>query len=412
MKNKMHFEEWINYLISQHPVEIDMGLSRVREVAKRLNLLNLGETKIITVAGTNGKGTTCAFLENIFLNANYQVGVYSSPHLLKFNERVRINNRNATDDQLIEAFKQIELAREEITLTFFEYSTLSALYVFKQQAVDIVLLEVGLGGRLDATNMIDANIAVLTSIGLDHQEYLGNTRESVGIEKVGVCRKERPAIIGEPEVPHAVKQRLKEIGANTYFVGDDFNSFDESNHWSFNGLRVINNIPAPQLPLQNAVTAIQTALMFDPTLTDEMIKSGVEQASLPGRMELVSQQPKVYLDVAHNPQSAQYLKRQLNKFEGKRVFALCGMLKDKDIQSVIQCLQTEFYEWNLVSLDVSRGAESSELAECFDSQQNINCFGDLNEAWANLKLKITDDDVVIVFGSFYTVAGFKKLKQG
>lgn len=408
----MHFEEWIDYLISQHPVEIDMGLNRVREVAKRLNLLDLGETKVITVAGTNGKGTTCAFLENIFLNANYQVGVYSSPHLLKFNERVRINSRDATDDQLIEAFKQIELAREEITLTFFEYSTLSALYVFRQQAVDIVLLEVGLGGRLDATNMIDTNIAVLTSIGLDHQEYLGNTRESVGIEKVGVCRKDRAAIIGEPEVPQAVKQRLKEIGARVHFVGQDFDSFDDNDSWTFNGLRVINNISFPQLPLQNAVTAIQAALMFDPSLTDEMIKSGVEQASLPGRMELVSQQPMIYLDVAHNPQSAQYLKTQLRKFEGKRVFALCGMLKDKDIQSVIQCLQVEFYEWNLVSLDVSRGAKSSELAEYFDAKQNINCFHNLNDAWDNLKLKITDDDVVIVFGSFYTVAGFKKLKQG
>ena len=405
----MNFEDWIEYLINQHPVEIDMGLSRVREVAKRLHLLERVDCKVITVAGTNGKGTTCAFLENILLKSNYSVGVYSSPHLLKFNERVRVNGSNVVDSKLIEAFEAIEVARKEITLTFFEYATLAGLYVFLKEKVDVILLEVGLGGRLDATNIIDADISVLTSIGLDHQEFLGNTRESERKKKIGICRTGKPAIIGEPDVPENVKAKLKDIAANTSFVNADFSSRKGTYNWSFYGVRTITDIPEPQLPLQNAVTAIQTILLFDNTISDNTIRDGIRDACLAGRMEQVSSNPSVYLDVAHNPQSACYLKSQLERFKGKKIFALCGMLKDKDIQTVLTELSESMSSWHLVTLDVKRGATSEEMQQNLNSQKDVHCFCSVEEAWDDLKQKISSNDVVIVFGSFYTVSDFKRL---
>ena len=408
----MNLDAWLDYLLQQHPTEIDMGLARVSQVANFLQLTDLGSAKVITVAGTNGKGTTCAFLESILLKAGYSVGVYSSPHLLKFNERVRINGQDVQDSDLISAFETIESNRKGISLTFFEYATLAGLYIFKQKQVDVVLLEVGLGGRLDATNIIDADISVLTSIGLDHQAYLGNTRESVGIEKVGVCRADNPAIIGEPDVPEQVIQRLAQIGSQTSFVDKHFAKTEKEQNWAFKGIRQIDNLTYPSLPIQNAVTAIQTILSFNDAISDDIIREGIKSARVPGRMELISTHPTVLLDVAHNPQSARYLKSQLSKFQGKRVFALCGMLKDKDIQKVIDELDGAFNHWNLVTLDVDRGAKASEIGLYFKDSSSIDCFDSVEAGWNELKAKITEDDVVIVFGSFYTVAGFKMLKQG
>ena len=358
------------------------------------------------------KGQPVLFLESILLKAGYRAGVYSSPHLLKFNERIRINGENIQDSNLIAAFEAIEANREDISLTFFEYATLAGLYLFKLQRVDVALLEVGLGGRLDATNMVDADISVLTSIGLDHQNYLGDTRELVGLEKVEISRVNKPAIIGEPDVPAKVKLRLKEIGANASFVGEHFTANQQQHTWTFNGVRQIEDLTYPQLPLQNAITAIQTTLLFDDSISDEVIKQGIKSANVPGRMELISDNPVVILDVAHNPQAARYLKAQLAKYQEKNIYALCGMLKDKDISKVIQEITEVITHWNLVTLDVERGATAFEMKAFFDDHKQINCFTSIKAGWDDLKTKITADDVVIVFGSFYTVAGFKMLKQG
>ena len=408
----MNLNDWVDYLMKQHPIEIDMGLARVSEVAKRLELTDIGASKIITVAGTNGKGTTCAFLERILLKAGYRVGVYSSPHLLRFNERVRIDGEDVHDSDLIHAFECIELIRNEISLTFFEFTTLAGILIFKQKCVNVVLLEVGLGGRLDATNIIDSDMSVITSIDLDHQFFLGNTRESVGIEKVGVCRARKPAIMGEPNVPVKVQQKLVEIEADTYFVGKQFSSQLNETHWSFIGKRSIDNIDYPQLPLQNAVTAVETILHFDDSITDEIIRDGIKEANVPGRMERVSSSPLLLLDVAHNPHAARYLNSQLLKYKDRNIYALCGMLKDKDIQTVINELTESVSHWNLATLDVERGATAQEIADCFETQDDVRCFCSIKSAWEDLREKITVNDVVIVFGSFYTVAGFKMLKQG
>ncbi len=384
---KMNLDAWIDHLTRQHPVEIDMGLTRVSKAAGFLNLTDLGKTKIITVAGTNGKGTTCAFLESILLNAGYSVGVYSSPHLLKFNERVRINGDDIDDSDLIAAFEMIRAHRRDISLTFFEYATLAGLYIFKQKQVDVVLLEVGLGGRLDATNIIDADISVLTSIGLDHQAFLGDTRESVGIEKAGVCREHRPAIIGEPDVPEKVMLKLRDIGSRTSYAGKQFFGTEQENNWVFSGVRQIDGLAYPSLPLQNAVTAIQTVLHLDDSIADEAIRQGIQTANIPGRMELVATDPSVFLDVAHNPQSARYLKTQLAKYQNKRIYALCGMLIDKDIQKVIDELSDSISAWNFVTLDVDRGATAEEIRQFFNGSAQTGCFDSVEAGWNDLKTK-------------------------
>ncbi|MGB0894874.1 MAG: bifunctional tetrahydrofolate synthase/dihydrofolate synthase [Parashewanella sp.] len=414
-------EQWLDYLLRQHPIEIDMGLTRVTDVARNMSLLTPNKT-VITVGGTNGKGTTCRLIESVLTVAGKNVGVYSSPHLLKFNERIRICGKDVTDAALIKAFYAIELNRNDISLTFFEYATLAALYIFSQADLDVILLEVGLGGRLDATNIIDADIGVITSIDLDHQEYLGNTRELVGIEKAGISRADQPFIIGEPDLPSPVLRLLKQKSAIPISVGTAFEYAINNNDWEYsgvdsNGQRHIIDLPMPELPLPNAATAITTILQYSADITDEYIRKGIACASMAGRFEQLSQSPRILLDVAHNPHAAKLLKQRLkqllHKELHKKVYALCGMLKDKDIGSVLNVMANVIDDWSLVDLEVERGAQAGQLKQALIDEKQVHCFASISDAWQRLKHKITDEDVVIVFGSFYTVSGFKKLiEQG
>ncbi|WP_076537132.1 bifunctional tetrahydrofolate synthase/dihydrofolate synthase [Shewanella sp. UCD-KL21] len=418
--------QWLDYLLSIHPTEIDMGLTRVTAVAERLSLLSLPESKVITVAGTNGKGTTCAMLEAVFLQAGKTVGVYSSPHLVKFNERVRLNHIDVTDAQIIEAFSAIEQARAEISLSFFEFATLTGLYIFKRAKPEIILLEVGLGGRLDATNIIDADVSVITSIDIDHQEYLGDTRELVGREKAGVFRASRLAVIGEPDCPNSIIEYAQAINAHAYGVNKDFSyaianntstnntSTDNSATWHYcSANRSIEAIPLPRLPLANAATAIAVIEQAFPQLSDNDIKQGIANASLSGRFEQVLDQPQVWVDVAHNPHAAKYLATQLQGFKPARIIALCGMLKDKDAAAVLKELEDSIDEWNFVSLSVERGNDAKTLAKQLNTSLSASQFESMDLAWRSIKSNINADDVVIVFGSFYTVAAFSELlKKG
>lgn len=402
-------EPWLDYLLSIHPTEIDMGLTRVSKVAHTLGLLDLGQTKIVTVAGTNGKGTTCAMLENILRLSGLTVGVYSSPHMLKYNERVRINGSDVSDSGFVTAFEQIEAARGDISLTFFEYATLAGLILFKTAQLDVVILEVGLGGRLDATNIIDADISVLTSVDLDHESYLGNTRELVAREKAGIFRSGKPAIVGEPNLPHTVNDVANEVGAILYRVGNEFSYQVHGNLWDFQG-QVLkqHDLALPTLPLPNAVTVLAVIEQGWPDITPSIIAEGISTARLTGRLERVSEQPLVLLDVAHNPHAARFLVQQLAPIVvGKRVFALCGMLKDKDIAGVLPVINPLIDTWYLVSLHGERGASSAMLRKTLATEAAAFEFEDISEAWSALKAQINPDDVVIVFGSFYTVAGFK-----
>ena len=419
--NEMHvpnlqssLDQWLEYLLAIHPSEIDMGLTRVKEVAKRLSLLALAPTKVITVAGTNGKGTSCAMLESILRQLDLTVGVYSSPHLMRYNERVRINQQDASDESLIEAFCAIEAARAEISLTFFEYATLAGLYLFKAANVDVAILEVGLGGRLDATNIIDSTAVILTSIDLDHQEYLGDTRELVGREKAGVFRPNCTAVVGEPDLPQSVNDYANELQTNLFRVGVEFEykiSSTNSTTWHFKSKQhSYDDLPLPRLPLPNAASVVALVSQVWPTITQQQISDGLLSAQLAGRLEQVSQQPLVLLDVAHNPHAARYLAKQLQAYQGRRNVALCGMLKDKDIKAVLAQLTPQINQWNLVSLDNPRGASAALLYQSLpddNSRATAVQYDDIASAWQGIQQSISKDDVVIVFGSFYTVAGFK-----
>ena len=406
--------QWLDYLLSIHPTEIEMGLTRVTEVAQRLNLLNLDST-VVTVAGTNGKGTTCAMIESVLLQAGKTVGVYSSPHLVNFNERVRINHQDVSDLQLIAAFHAIENARTqsqqvEISLSFFEYATLAGLYIFNQEKPDVVLLEVGLGGRLDATNIIDADVTVITSIDIDHQEYLGDTRELVGREKAGIFRAQRLAVIGEPDLPMSVLEYADEVNAVVYQVNKDFSYHLNGDSWQFSGKKaVVNNTSLPKLPLANAATAIAVIEQTWPLISATDISTGIASATLSGRLEQVLDKPVVLVDVAHNPHAAKYLASQLQQYKPARIIALCGMLKDKDASAVLAELTGTIDEWYFTSLDVERGLDAKTLASQLASKSASAQCDSIEQAWQSISANITADDVVIVFGSFYTVAGFSKI---
>ncbi|MGX9461556.1 bifunctional tetrahydrofolate synthase/dihydrofolate synthase [Shewanella sp. A14] len=408
--------QWLDYLLAIHPNEIDMGLTRVNAVAERLNVTDLAPAKVITVAGTNGKGTTCAMLASILRQADLSVGVYSSPHLLHYNERIQVNQQDATDASLIEAFCAIETTRGDISLTFFEYATLAGLYLFKAARVDVIILEVGLGGRLDATNIIDSTATILTSIDLDHQEYLGNTREQVGKEKAGVFRSDCLAIIGEPDLPLSVTQYADQLRTTLYRVGHEFYYLKDQSQpalWHFESAhKSYNSLVVPRLPLANAASVVALLSHIWPNINQQQINKGLQQAQLAGRLEQVSEQPLVLLDVAHNPHAARYLAQQLQAYQGRRIVALCGMLKDKDITAVLATLAQQISHWNLVSLDNPRGASAQALRQALpndSSRQHTSEFVDIASAWQSIQATINADDVVIVFGSFYTVAGFKSL---
>ncbi|PIW61267.1 bifunctional tetrahydrofolate synthase/dihydrofolate synthase [Shewanella sp. CG12_big_fil_rev_8_21_14_0_65_47_15] len=404
-------DQWLEYLLSIHPTEIDMGLTRVSKVAQRLGLLDLEPSTVVTVGGTNGKGTTCAMLENILRLSGLTVGVYSSPHMLKYNERVRINGNDVSDSALVATFEQIETARDDVSLTFFEYATLAGLTLFKAAKLDVIILEVGLGGRLDATNMIDADISVVTSVDLDHESYLGNTRELVGREKAGIFRRSKPAIVGEPNLPHTVNDVANEVGAILYRVGKEFSYQIHGNLWDFQGeVLKLHDLALPSLPLPNAATVLAIIEQGWPDIAPEIIAKGISTARLTGRLERVSEQPLILLDVAHNPHAARFLVQQLEPIVvGKRVFALCGMLKDKDIAGVLSVIDPLVDAWYLVSLHGERGASASQLHQTLAPEANVVEFEQIDAAWMALKAQIRPDDVVIVFGSFYTVAGFKSL---
>ncbi|MCL1143665.1 bifunctional tetrahydrofolate synthase/dihydrofolate synthase [Shewanella gaetbuli] len=421
--------DWLDYLLAIHPTEIDMGLTRVTQVAKQLNVLDLQPAQIITVAGTNGKGTSCAMLESILIESGKTVGVYSSPHLVHYNERVRINQQDCLDEQFIAAFSAIEAARGEISLTFFEYATLAALYLFKLAKLDVILLEVGLGGRLDATNMVDSTATIITSIDLDHQEYLGDTRELVGREKAGVCRTGCISVIGEPNLPQSVIDYAEQIQCQLVRVGDDFNYQLQQDSWLFQSdLVSFNGLSLPRLPLANAASVVALVTKLWPQITQDMVNNGLQKAYLPGRLEQLMSAPDVLVDVAHNPHAARYLAEQLQRLPSKngqqrRIIAICGMLKDKDISSVLATLATVISQWNMVTLHNDRGATSTYLAQKLNGTIDIQLaqgiehkplnlvqeFDSMSLAWDAVRKTINADDVVIVFGSFYTVAAFKSL---
>ena len=415
MQNKIpdamsDLETWLCYLEQLHPSSIELGLERVKSVAERLDLLQPAPY-IFTVAGTNGKGTTCRTLEMILLAADKRVGVYSSPHLLRFTERVRINNQESTPSDTVNAFAAIEKARGDVSLTYFEYATLAALYQFKQAQLDIVILEVGLGGRLDATNIVDADIAIITTIGIDHVEYLGNTRESIGQEKAGIFKPKSIAVVGEPEIPSSILDVAHAINCPIFAVNKDW-SYQQIDKlfWQFNSsIKQYKNLPIPHVPLANAATAI-AALSYSPfSITQKQIDSALEKTSLIGRFQIIQSSPTVIVDVAHNPHAASYLVKQIELLKqqqskvGKVRFVI-GMLKDKDIKSTLSIFNAD--QWYCASLYGERGCNADILKQFLQEENvaNIATFDSVYEAYQKAMQEAKEDDIIVICGSFHTVS--------
>ncbi|WP_122097529.1 bifunctional tetrahydrofolate synthase/dihydrofolate synthase [Rahnella sp. Larv3_ips] len=399
---------WLYYLEHLHSQAIELGLSRVSAVATKLDLLTPAPL-VFTVAGTNGKGTTCATLESILMAAGYRVGVYSSPHLVRYTERVRIQGDELPEAAHCASFAQLEAGRGDISLTYFEYGTLSALQLFKQAKLDVVILEVGLGGRLDATNIVDATVAVVTSIALDHTDWLGSDRESIGREKAGIFRSGKPAVVGEPDMPQSIADVAQEKNADLCRRDSQWHFTAGSDSWRWAALQegaettVLEALPLPNVPLANAATAL-AALHYSPLeIPAEALHSGLTRAALPGRFQTVSESPRLILDVAHNPHAAAYLAGRLAEQprHGGKVRAVVGMLSDKDIAGTLACLSPQVDEWYCAPLEGPRGASAEELTAHLPAARQ---FTDVESAWKQAMQEAAPQDIVIVCGSFHTVA--------
>ncbi|WP_058912740.1 bifunctional tetrahydrofolate synthase/dihydrofolate synthase [Entomohabitans teleogrylli] len=393
---------WLSYLENLHSKTIDLGLDRVRAVGQRLGVLKPAP-KVFTVAGTNGKGTTCRTLEAMLMAAGYRVGVYSSPHLVRYTERVRIQGDELPEALHTASFAQIEAHRQQTSLTYFEYGTLSALLLFQQAALDVVILEVGLGGRLDATNIVDADVAVITSIALDHTDWLGPDRQSIGREKAGIFRAARPAVVGEPDMPETIAGVAREKGAQLQRRGVDWDYQLHADSWDFRDMHgVLSGLPLPQVPQPNAATALAALRASGIPASDEAIRAGIAGAILPGRFQTVALQPRVILDVAHNPHAAQYLASRLAQLpERGRVLAVIGMLHDKDIAGTLAHLSPQVDSWYCAPLEGPRGATAEQLIEHLGQGTVFACVAD---AWRAALRDARPQDIVLVCGSFHTVA--------
>ncbi|MFH0257115.1 bifunctional tetrahydrofolate synthase/dihydrofolate synthase [Vibrio rumoiensis] len=396
---------WLHYLENIHTSAIDLGLDRVAKVAQSANLTKPAPI-VITVAGTNGKGSTCALMEAILLDAGYRVGVYSSPHLIHYNERVRINGNDVNDSLLTQSFDFIEHSRKETSLSFFEFGTLAALRIFQVENVDVVLLEVGLGGRLDATNVVDHDVSIITSLAIDHVDWLGNDINVIGYEKAGIFRSGKPAICGQPKAPYTVAAHADDIGAEFYQVGLQFNYqiTDESRQlwrWHSGGFD-LDDLPIPTLPLANAATALMALSASGIELSDVNVVNGLRNARLAGRMQQLSSQPTILLDVAHNPHSAEYLVGQLAKqYSGKSIRAVVAMLHDKDIASTLSALAPVVDYWYPASLHGPRAAMVDELVAYLPHIEGS--FDTPVDAFIQARDQAREGEVLLVVGSFHTV---------
>lgn len=403
-------EQWLTYLESIHPSSIDMGLDRVKVVAQALNLNWQGIT-VVTVGGTNGKGTTCKFMEQYLIECGHTVGTYRSPHLLDYRERVTFNGQCVDHQQYVASFEAVEAVRQHTTLTYFEFSTLAALVMMQQWRPDVVLLEVGLGGRLDATNIVDSDCAVITTIGLDHQEYLGNTREAIAREKAGIFRDNKPIVIGELQAPESLIQAAELAGGPIAKANQHFSfTVQSDNSWHWNGqAHRFSCLPMPTIPVQNASTALATLEMLKYKLDETLLRRTCEKVKLEGRRQVLHTSPWVCVDVAHNPQAAENLLTFIqSRPKVGRIHLVVGMLKDKDIAATLACFEHLNANWYLANTKGTRGCAAKHLADnlpkaclqaCVVSQHES-----VTEAYKSAKHSANAQDSIVVFGSFLTVA--------
>lgn len=426
-----NLQEWLSWQESLHFSAIDLGLDRIQQVAARLGLLQ-PTFPIITVAGTNGKGSTVALLSSLLTEAGYQTGAYTSPHILRYNERIALNGEPVADAPICEAFAAIDAARGAISLTYFEFGTLAAMWLFVRAEVDVVVLEVGLGGRLDAANLWDAEVAIVTSIGIDHVSWLGNDREVIGREKAGIARAGKALICGDPEPPSSIADVAAEVGAQYIQYGVDFfvqkvsdlgSTGDDSgtaDHFTVNYPTLSSTeqaawsgLPLPgllgEVQMRNAACSLLALYQLRDyfTLSSAVIRRGLVAAKLPGRLQKLATEPEVWVDVAHNPHAARQLAEFLQKNPpGGKNYVLFSMLSDKDIKGVLQVLAGVVDEWHYFPLHDERAMLMSDIHAAMRAQNiaiaepHVN----LKQAWSTLRPNLNSDDRVVAFGSFLVVS--------
>ncbi|QLB16342.1 bifunctional folylpolyglutamate synthase/dihydrofolate synthase [Mannheimia varigena] len=414
-------ETWLSYLENAHSKPIDMGLERITQVAKELDLLNPAPY-VITVAGTNGKGSTCRLLEVALLKAGFKVGVFSSPHLIRYNERVRVNGELLPDAEHIRSFAKIN-EKKTASLSYFEFSTLSGLDLFKQNNLDIVILEVGLGGRLDATNIVEPNLAIITSIDIDHVAFLGDNREDIGREKAGIFRANIPVIIGEPDCPNSIKEIVNSLNCHAFYRGKDW-YFDIQNNlfqWRSEAKSFVD-LPLPLIPIPNAGTALAALMQLPFEIDEQIIREAFLEAQMTARFQTLTDKDfanfsknrplaKVIIDVGHNPHAARYLAERLNELKrpNQHIYAVFSALEDKDLSGIVVPLESVIDEWHCAGLDCWRGQSGEAVLEKLVKvlPNSTACsYETVSEASLVLFEKATEQDIVLVFGSFHTVADF------
>ena len=402
---------WLEQQQKSHPSAIDLDLTRVRGVAQRLGLLP-PPYRVITVAGTNGKGSTVAFLDALIRAAGKRTGRFTSPHLVRYNERICIDGQEAADDALIASFERIEAARGDTTLTFFEYNALAALDLFSRVPVDVAVLEVGLGGRLDATNIVDADVGVVCSIGLDHVEWLGDSLEQIGREKAGIFRTGRPAVLGSAAMPASVAKAIDDIGARLVAPGQQYRASVHGDRWDFEfGSFALRDLPMPALPgahqVGNAATALAAIASggFGVELTHARVSAALRDVRIAGRFQRIAGEVEWILDVAHNVPAAEILRDNLRQLpRARRTVAVCGILGDKDIRGIFGTLAADIDAWILVTLEGPRAVNTQQLAAQLPGNASvIHRAANVADGCRAARAAARPGDRVLVFGSFLTV---------
>lgn len=386
--------DWLDWMATVHSKEWDLGLDRIKPVAIKMGVEKF-DCPVVIVGGTNGKGSTVAVLESIYRQAGYNVGAFTSPVIYRHNEQVRLNGESPNDQTFCDAFNNVQAARGEITLTPFEFQTLAALDIFKSNPLDVLLLEVGLGGRLDATNIIDADVAIVTSIGIDHVEYLGDTREKIGFEKAGIFRQGHPAVCGDPEPPASLVEYAEKLGAILYMTGSPWNYMPrEDNLFHLAPRNIANAVKAVEL--------LQARLPVSVT----QIQLGIQHAKLPGRLEVFPGDVTEIRDVSHNIDSVGWLSQKLSSMPcSGKTYAVFSMLADKDIQGCVALIKHQIDEWFVAPLAVKRGASLARLKEVFQQEaiDGVNYFDSIKLAYDSAKQQSIKNDRIVVFGSFHTL---------
>ncbi|MEX2132252.1 MAG: bifunctional tetrahydrofolate synthase/dihydrofolate synthase [Pseudohongiellaceae bacterium] len=425
----MNLASWLQTIQALHPVEIDLGLDRVRRVADSLGLSRPAPI-VITVAGTNGKGSCVALLQQVLLAAGYRTGAYTSPHIHCYNERLQLDGMMVSDAQLCTSFAAVEAARQAVSLTYFEFGTLSALYLMEQAKPDVAILEVGLGGRLDAVNIIDADVCVISQIGVDHTDWLGPDRESIGREKAGIFRSAVPVVCGEPEPPVSLLEHALQLHAPIHLLGRDY-GFDSGsdNHWSWWGQErdgasaALARLPATILATDHAATVIQVLKLLPLDISLAALELGISTARLAGRFELLNSDKNrqmVLLDVAHNPSAAERLALGLLRYRQEhpgtdKIAAVLAIMADKDVEGFCQALASEVNIWYIAQVDQPRAMQAQKLAELLDSMgltRFPTVFADPADAYRTALETSHPRDLILVTGSFFTVAAVRGYLTG